>query len=109
MLAGKDFIPVLLLGAVGFLGRAGFGIAEVEGEVVDWINIITQLGALGLLAVYLAWSVKERAAERLSRNEEERSLREMHLAQIKAIADSHQESLAQTIASLQRAYERKEE
>lgn len=93
-----DFMPLFLLGVANELAPPIMAMA-------GYVEPLVQLGALGLLAAYLFWTIKERNAERLDRAEFHNKEREMRLAEIKAIADSHIEMQRHHTAALQRAYE----
>lgn len=92
-----DLPAILLVGWINILG---------ESSADHVLGPVTQVGALGLLGMYLLWQMRERAAERRTRQEDDRAEREARLAEIKAIADAHTVHLRETIQALSRAYER---
>lgn len=97
MFARSDFLPLFLVGTM----------AASDGRIAEmgWIGDVTQLGALGLLAAYLMWTIKERKDERASRNEHAEKELDARKSEIEAIVESHRATLAATIAALHRAYE----
>lgn len=85
-------------------------LAQVE------IPLLVQAGALGLLALHLLWSVRERvmdrkaradelAAERADRAALQTAERVARVAELTAIAQAHRDQVASVLAAMKEAYD----